>query len=459
MKRWLWVGALAVVIWPATGSANQLAEIYTLAKKKDARFAAAQAAYRAGREAWPQARAVALPSLTATAGYSQVDREVKQSPFSGAGGSGPTAPFSDEFDSERYGVELRQPLFNWGIPATLRQGRARVDIAELEYLGAKQSLLARVLNGYVRFLKAQAALDLTQAEKKAIAADLERTEGRHEVGEISVTALREAQAALDLAESRIISARADLDRRREALRQLTTRWYESLPDVPKGFEPEMPEPSAIDPWVRRTFEYKPEYLVAVREAEIAEDRIQRRRADYIPDLDLVAGYQDTDDSEYMLGGASNDTTVGLEATWQLFAGGRNVSEVRESKARYKESRAQVESTSRRLASNTRNAYRQVTTELRRLSALDKAVASARTAFESVKAEFDVGERTQADVIDARRDLYSALINRAQAKYDYASAVTQLRLAAGVLSEQDLKRIDALLVESGESAQQPVSVPE
>lgn len=460
MKRWLGVAcAVAVLMWPAIAPANKLVDIYRLAKQKDAQFEAAQAAYRAGREAWPQARAAALPSLAATATYSDVEREVEATPFSGGGGSGPAAPFTDDFTSKSYGVELRQPLFNWGIPATLRQGRARVNIAELEYLDAKQSLLARVLSGYIEFLKAQAALDLTQAEKKAIAADLERTEGRYEVGEISVTALQEAQAALDLAESRIISARADLDRQREALRRLTTRWYQSLPDVPRGFDPDMPQPARIEAWVQRTFEYKPEYLVAVREAGIAEDRIERQRSDYIPDLDLVAGYRDTDDTEFVFGGASNDTTVALEATWQLFAGGRNLSEVRESKARYDQTQAEVISASRRLAGDTRNAYRRVATELRRLDALDKAVASARTAFKSVKAEFDVGERTQADVIDARRDLYSALIDRAQSRYDFATAATQLRLAAGVLSEQDLERVDALLVAPGQSTQKPVPVPE
>lgn len=447
-----------MIAWSAQAEANKLAQIYARATEQDARFAAARAAYRAGREAWPQARAAALPSLSVTGTYSSVEREVEQTPFAGAGG-GPSAPFTDDFNTKRYGVELRQPLLNWGIPATLRQGRARVNIAELQFMDARQSLLARVIGAYIDFLKAQAALDLTQAEKKAIAADLERTKGRYEVGEVSVTALREAQAALDLAASRIISARADLDRQREALQRLTTHWYQSLPDVPRDFDPQMPEPDSIEPWVRRTFESKPEYRVAVHEAEISENRIERQRADYIPDLDLVASYQDTDDTAFVFGGASNDTTVALQASWQLFGGGRNLSEVREARARYDQARSEVESTRRRLASDTRNAFRRVRTELRRLAAFEQAIESARTAFKSVQAEFKVGERTQSDVIDARRDLYSARIDRAQARYDFASAAIRLRLAAGVLSVDDLERIDSLLVAPGKSSPRPVPVPE
>lgn len=460
--RWLGLACIAAALaWPAAASANKLVDIYRLAQQEDAQLAAAEAAYRAGREAWPQARAAALPTLAASGSYTEIDREVEQTPFSGQGGASaaPSPPFSDDFTSKSYGVELRQPLFDWRIPATLRQGRTQVNIAELEYLAAEQNLVARVLAGYLGFLRAQSSLELAEAEKAAIAADLERTQGRYEVGEISVTPLREAQAALDLAESRIISARAELDRQREALRQLTTRWYDRLPDVPRGFSPGPPQPSSIEPWVQRTFQYQPEYLVAVRRAELAENEIQRQRADYIPNLDLVAGYQDTDDSEFLFGNASNDTRVGLEATWTLFAGGRSLSEVRESRARLDQSEAEVVNTRRQAASDTRNAFRQATTELRRIEAFDKAIESARTAYESVRAEFDVGERTQADVIDARRDLYSALIDRTRARYDYASALNRLRLSAGVLSEDNLKRIDALLVDNDEQSDAAIPLPE
>ncbi|MDT0634684.1 TolC family outer membrane protein [Spectribacter hydrogenoxidans] len=438
--------ALLVAGWPLAGQANKLIDIYELAKREDATFAAAEAQYRADREVWPQARAAVLPSVNATASYSKIEREVEQTPFAGGGGAGPTPPFTDDFNSKSYGVELRQPLFNWGIPATLRQGRDRLEIAELELQQARQNLQARVMHVYVDFLKAQAALRLTREEREAIAADLEQTEGRYEVGEISVTALQEARAARDLSESRIIAAEAALDEVRERLRELTTRWYETLPDVPLGYDPQMPEPADIDVWVDRTLRYNPGFTATERQTEVAREEIERKRAAYIPDVDLVAGYQDTDDTDFVFGGASNDTRIGLEATWALFDGGRNFSEARESRALYAASEAEMERARREVTSATRNAYRGVVTQLRQVQALDKAVESARTALRSIRSEFELGERNQTDVIDARRNLYSALIERARAKYDYASAVTRLRLAAGVLVPEDLARIDALLLD-------------
>lgn len=454
------VCSLAMLGWPMLASANQLVEIYQQAWTHDAEFAEARAAYRAGIEAWPQARAAVLPSVAITGRYARVEREVEQTAFSsGASGPGPSVPLTDHFDALTYGVEVRQPLFNWAIPATLSQGHTRVDIAQLRLQAAKRDLVARVVAGYVDFLRAQAALNLTVAEKRAIAADLKRTQGRYEVGGISITALREAQAALDLAQSRIITARARLDRQRETLRRLTTHWYESLPSVPADYRPQPPESASMDLWVQRAFKYNPEYLVALQQAELAQDQIQRQRADYIPDVDLVGSYQDTDNADFVFGGASNDWTVALEARWQLFSGGRSRSEVRAAKARYAQAQAHVESVRRQVASSARNAFRQVHTELRRLAALRQAIESARIAFKSVQAEFELGERTQSDVIDARRDLYSALIKRAQARYDFVSAAIRLQLAAGLLSVADVKRIDALLVEPGTTPQRAVPVPE
>lgn len=456
------VTALAVA-WPVAAPANSLMRIYRLALEHDAQFAAAQAAYQAGQEAWPQARAAVLPTISAFASYAETEREVVATPFSGSRGapsaSGPpTPPFTDEFGSEAYGIELRQPIFNWGIPATLRQGEARVDIATLEYRKAQKLLLVRASKAFLNYLQAEATLELTLAEQRAIASALERTRGRYEVGEVSITALREAQAALDLAQSRIISARAALDQAREALRLITTVWFEDLPGFDEDIATVPPQPRAIEDWVDIALDYNAQYLAAIRRAEVAEDQIQLERADYIPDVDLVASYQDNDQTEFVFGGASNDTTVALEATWVLFAGGRSRSEVREAQALYRQAFAELEAARRQVVADTRNAFREVLTLIQRNAALEQAVKSARIALKSIQAEFKFGSRTQADVIDARRDLFAALIEETQSSYDYLTAVLVLKANAGILAPDDIAAVDAQLGPEGPAAPEPGAPP-
>jgi outer membrane protein len=447
------IAALALALASPPAMAAALAEIYRLARENDAELAAAEAAARAGREAWSQARAAMLPTLTATASVSEVEREVTQTPFSDQSGGAtgqPTPPFEDSFRSERFGVELRQPLFDWSIPAQLRQGRDRVTIAELDLKTAATQLRARVMQAYVGYLSTEAELEFAREERLAIASDLERTRGRFEVGEVSITALREAQAALDLAEARIIEAQADMDEAREELREITGRWFESLPGIDGEVPLEPPQPAGPDAWVDIAMHYNSVYLSAVLRERIAEEEITRRQSGLLPDLDLVAAYVDSDDTEFVFGSAANDSSIGLEASWRLFAGGRGRSEVREARALYDQSHAEIDVARRQVATATRNAYRRVISDAARVRALDRAVASARTALESVEAEFEVGERTQADVLDARRNLYAALTGRATARYGFLSGVIQLKLIAGTLSMEDVTRLDGRLAGSGEA---------
>ena len=440
-------------------SAGPLAEIYKQAQVNDADFAAAQAALRAGQEAYPQARAAALPTLEATASYTRIEREVEQTPFSNQPGSGtgqsgdicdetltgpPAAPFEDCFDSERYGVELRQPLFDWGIPATLRQGKDRVYIAELTFAAEKKLLLARTMQRYIAFLDAAERISFARAELKALNEDLERAQARYEVGETGVTGLRESQAASDLAAARVIDSTTALDEAREELKQLTDRWYQRLPTIVDKLPLTRPDPSSPEDWVEIGLTYNATYLSAVREVDIAEDEISRKRAGYIPKVDLVAAYGESDDTEFAFGGASNDKSIGLEATWRLFSGGRTLSEIRETRALYDRSKSVLLSTQRRVSSDTRTNYRRVVQSISRVEAFKRAIVSARAALKATTSGFEVGERTQADVLDARRDVFRALTDHASARYTYLQNVVQLKLVAGVLSEEDLLRTDTFL---------------
>lgn len=128
-------------------------------------------------------------------------------------------------------------------------------------------------------------------------------------------------------------------------------------------------------------------------------------------VSLGPGYQKLDGAKFVFSSANNDIRIALEAT-----------------------------------AATRNAYRGVATELRQVKALDKAVESS---------EFELGERNQADVTDARRDLFSALTERTRAKYDCGGVVTRLYLAAGVLAPQDLTRIAARLLDPNVPAQNQI----
>jgi outer membrane protein len=77
----------------------------------------------------------------------------------------------------------------------------------------------------------------------------------------------------------------------------------------------------------------------------------------------------------------------------------------------------------------------------RVKALKQAVVSNQKALESTEAGYDVGTRTTVDVLNARRNLFSAKRDYARSRYDYILDTLRLKQAAGILSVNDLVDIN------------------
>ncbi len=431
--------------------ANNFVRALVEARRHDAAYAGARAALDAGREAWPQARASILPSVQAEITIAEIERDVEETPFSNApggagGGAGgpPSAPFSDGFTNEEYRIELRQTLFDYGVPARLRQGETRVTKAELEFAIARKTLISRLANAYLNFLVAGEQLDLAVSEKTAVAEDLELAQARYEVGETGVTGYREAQSAYDLANARLVDARTGLEDAREALFEVTRVSYPQLPGLREKVELQLPEPAGADAWVKIALDFNGEYLKAQQDVKIAADEIKNKRGGQLPQLDLVAAYSELDNTEFVFGSASQDASIGLEATWNLFSGGRVFSEVREAEARYVESKAQQLNLQRQVTTRIRGTYRAIVQAIERIKAQEQVIVSARSALEATNAGFEFGERTQADVLTARNTLFQARVDYTNARYNYLIELLDLRFVAGILSQEDIQRVGMLL---------------
>ena len=100
--------------------------------------------------------------------------------------------------------------------------------------------------------------------------------------------------------------------------------------------------------------------------------------------------------------------------------------------------------SRQTEYSARDAYNGVVSEIAQVSALKQGVVSADTALKATEAGYEVGTRTEVDVLTERQNLVQAQTNYAQAKYAYLNAIVQLELAAGTLDLRTLQQINGWL---------------
>ncbi len=305
---------------------------------------------------------------------------------------------------------------------------------------------------YFDVLSARDGVRFAEAEKNAIERQLEQAQQRFEVGLIPITDVKSAQASYDRAVADEIEARSSLDNAREALRSVTDRIPGRLAMVADDLPLTRPEPQDTEAWVERALQQNPEFLAARAGAEVARHEISQARAGHYPELDLYARHNDSDSSRngFASSGQAGDSTtqsIGVELSWNLFSGGNTTSQTDQSRARFQAAQSRMVEARRSARQSTTDAYRGLEAAISRVRALDQAVESNEAAVEAVRAGFEVGTRTNVDVLSALGELYGAQRDYADARYDYILNRLRLKQAAGTLTVDDVRAVNGWLRET------------
>jgi len=434
---------LGAALLAAPARAENILDIYRLALANDPEFLAARATFLAEKQKIPEARALLLPELFASANYQRNDSKTT------IDRGGPNERVQDvQYNASGYALSLRQPLFNSAAWAGLKQAKASVRKAASEFASAKQSLLTRTAAAYFAVLRAKDNLDLAIAEKAAVKGQLDLTSARLEAGLSTITEVHEARAQYEFTEAEEIDARNRLDDAREALRTLTGRSVGQL----KRLRPEnpllTPDPPDIEKWVENALQHNLALKAAEAAVDIAKEEIRIQRAGHWPTLDLVGNSSLTDStgSSFSIADPNADirrenNSIGLELNIPLIQGGLVSALTKESKYRYTAAEYASEKQRRSTIRSTRSAYLGVISSAKRIVALKQSVIAGESALEAKQEGFQAGISTNKDVLDAQRNLYRAKRDYSDSRYSYLVNFLLLKEAAGILSEEDLARIN------------------
>jgi outer membrane protein len=97
-----------------------------------------------------------------------------------------------------------------------------------------------------------------------------------------------------------------------------------------------------------------------------------------------------------------------------------------------------------VAQATRTAFFGLESGLSQIKALQAAEASSQSALDANKLGYQVGVRINIDVLNSQSQLFQTKRDLAKARHDVLVGQLRLRQAAGVLSAEDVKSLDALL---------------
>ena len=433
--------AIASAITSVNAQAEDLLTVYQQALLNDTVVLKAQAQYDIVKEDIEQARAALLPNINAFGSYTDGENE---SYLLGS-------TLTTKYNSLGYGASLNMQLYHHSSWLSLDIAEKSAHQSDLIYQVAKQDLIVRVAQAYFALLGTKDDLEFAQAEKAAIARQLEQTKQRFSVGLTAITDVHEAQAQFDNAVTEEIRAENAIFNAEEEL-QVITNTYPSDINIlnTDRFSTTTPNPNSADEWQQSAEAKNLDLITAKVGIDISKQAIDAARSGHYPTLDFGATYQSTDgDTTGPLGDinapALNDYSIGVTLNVPIYSGGAIQSSVRQAQNRFVLASQDLMQTHRAVVRTTRNAYNTVIATISGIRAFEQSVLSASKALEATEAGFEVGTRTIVDVLDSTRNLYNAKRNLSSTRYSYIQNVLLLKRAGGTITDEDITAINAGLV--------------
>ncbi|WP_289028366.1 outer membrane channel protein TolC [uncultured Paraglaciecola sp.] len=415
--------------------ADDLYQVYQMAVEKDPTINGAKADRDAAFEGISISRANLLPQISAAISYSDSTADTYDSDDD----TGELYVYDYHVKNMSIGLNLSLSIYDRKNWVALSRAEKVAQQSDTTFALAKQDLIVRTTNAYLAILRAKDSLTFVQAEKRAIERQLEQTKQRFNVGLTAITDVHEAQANFDNTVAQEIVAENVVELRLEEMREITGKYLESVSVLnTQSFSASRPSPEGVDNWLKTAEEKNLDLLVRNLAKDIAMDDISSAKAGHYPTLTLSGSYGSdrTDYNGFDLP-ALDDHSLSLTLNVPIYSGGSVSAQTAQARYRYIAASESMELTHRSTVRSVRSAYNDVIASTSTIRALQQAVVSADSALKATEAGFDVGTRTIVDVLNSTRNLFDARRNLASARYDFISAILQLKRASGDLTEKDL----------------------
>lgn len=434
------VGVAQTLLLVGPARAGGLLEFYERARDDDPVFLGAQRQAEAAREFVEQARALRRPNVSLTVGRAHTNNAIHRSP-----GDNVYALGTRSYPAADYSFTVVQPVYNAVTAATNTQADAKSGLLDSELEAARQDLVWRVAERYLRSAAAWEALAAHESELAALDGQLQRVAVRQRAGLARSSEVLEARSRLGEAQAQAIEARVGYLDALKGLEELAGR----APDRLDLLEPSLaPGVLAAAAEARAATMAEHPLVAAKRQAvAVAEAEMQRQQGASKPTVDATLRLGRSRASGSLYGGASDIETneVRLQMNVPLYSGGMLTSRQREAARLLERAREELRATQRSLERGSENARERIRGAIARLDALSEAVSAGEEALRSKQLAYQAGLATNLSVLDAGRDLARARGEHARARYELLLAILGAKRMTGALGLDDLRLVDGLLV--------------
>lgn len=420
---------LSILAPAGPAMADTLREALAAAYTTNPTLEAARASLRATDETVYIQQANGLPTLNTSGTYTEY---LKQS----------SASFISPERQVSSALDLTVPLYNGGaVRNNVAAAETRVMAGRAALRGSESSLFSQVVAAYMDVIQNEAIVGLTTNNVNVLSVNLQATNDRFEIGDLTRTDVAQSASRLALAQGELNTAQANLTRAREnyiALVGLAPTDLQPPPPLP-GL------PADVEGAVEVALEHNPDLLAAKERAAASGFDVEVAGATRLPRVEGFAnsGYQNylgTLGSIPGTGSARQSSTsaqAGVRLSVPIFNGGRVSAAQRQAQANESAALEQVIATERSVIAQVRGAYASWRAAHSIIESTQSAVDAAELSLEGVRAENTVGNRSILDILDAQQELLRAQVQLVTARRNEYVAGFTLLAAMGRAEARDL----------------------
>ena len=415
----------------ASTRADDLLDVYRLARDNDPVLAAADAARAGTHDLADQARAALLPQAAATAAIGR-ERD-----------TGAALPAASAHTTN-VALGVNQVVFDAALWSQMKAAAFNADAQDATVQAARQQLCLRVATAYFDALLAADLLASVQANEDAFAQQVAQSRQRYRAGLDAQVDVDQSRAYQALAHGNTIAARQSLVDALAAVAEITGSTPATLRTLRDDLPLLAPVPADPQAWVATALQGNPAVWAAGKGVDAAESSIAAARAGHLPSLSAGLNLGRPTGTPYGDASGRLANTVALTLNVPLFAGGATQARVDQARHQRDGARDSLEIQRRAVERSARVAYGSVVAGIGQVQATRESVAAAQASLAATRVGREVGNRTQTDVLNAIQTLAQAQAAYAQARHQFILGRLQLQQAAGALTEADLANVNALL---------------
>ena len=337
---------------------------------------------------------------------------------------------SQEYPGERYGMQLRSPLFNMkAFREYERQGQL-VNQTQEELRVAEAELLTVLVEVFLSALLAVEDLAQLESEADALESQLQEARALYEKSLLPVMQVLETQTRVETLRADIIEFRGNVALSRERLFQLTGNQAVTPLKVVDQVLLSSSVASA-ESAAAIAVQFDPSVAAAQEAVSAARKGIQREKGSWWPEIDFVYNSQFSDVGfDNLTSPPRSSESYSVSFRYPLFEGGAGSARLRGAWADFYSAQQQLEATKRESMGRARAAWVNLETATERVQATRQAVKTAEVSVDASRKAVRAGSARPTDVLLALAQSTRAKRDLNEARFQRAMSWLELELATG-----------------------------